>query len=243
MNDLGAPWPLATRNAALAALAGLFALLFVLQFADRPISVWGQGLPEPVPAIMHWITRWGESDWQLIPALLVLLLTSVAIPLVRSEVWGPALRELRVLAGFIFAGVGVPSLTSSLFKRLIGRARPEAWTADAPISFIPNLTLYNHQSFPSGHSTTAFAMAMVLVFIWPRTLWPALVAALLIALSRVITGQHYLTDIVGGAVLGTLGAYAIRLVFARRGWLFAFGADGRIERKPFAGIRRLFSRA
>ena len=242
MNDLGAPWPIATRNTALAALAGLFVLLFVLHFADRPISVWGQDLPEPIPGIMHWITRWGESDWQLIPALLVLLLTLALIPLVRSDTWRAALREVRVLAGFIFVGVGLPSLISSLFKRLIGRARPEAWTAEAPISFIPNLTLYNHQSFPSGHSTTAFAMAMVVVFIWPRTLWPALFAALLIALSRVITGQHYLTDIVGGAVLGTLGAYAIRYVFARRGWLFEFGADGRIIRKPFDGIRRLVTR-
>ena len=243
MNDFGAPWPTATRNAVLAALLGLLALLFVLQFFDRPISVWGQGLPEPVPAIMHWITRWGESDWQLIPALLVLLLTLAAIPLVRSEIWRAAIREVRVLAGFVFVGVGLPSLISSLFKRLIGRARPEAWTAEAPVSFIPNLTIYDHQSFPSGHATTGFAMAMVLVFIWPRTLWPALLAAMLIALSRVITGQHYLTDIVGGAVLGTLGAYAIRYVFARRGWLFEIGADGRITRKPFAGIRRLFSRA
>lgn len=242
MNDLDAPWPVASRNAALAGLVGLLVLLFALHFVDRPISVWGQGLPEPIPGIMHWITRWGESDWQLIPALLVLLLTAVAVPLVRNDTWRAALRELRALAGFVFVGVGLPSLTSSLFKRLIGRARPEAWTAEAPISFIPNLTLYNHQSFPSGHSTTAFAMALVVVFIWPRLLWPALLAALMIALSRVITGQHYLTDIVGGAVLGTLGAYAIRYFFARRGWLFAFGADGRIVRKPFSGLRQLFSR-
>jgi membrane-associated phospholipid phosphatase len=221
MNDFGASWPFATRKAALAALVGLIVLLFVLHFADHPISVWGQGLPEPIPSIMHWITRWGESDWQLIPALLVFLLTLAVIPLVRSEVWRDALREVRVLAGYIFVGVGLPSLTASLFKRLIGR---------------------DHQSFPSGHSTTAFAMAMVVVFIWPRTLWPALLAAVLIAVSRVITGQHYLTDIIGGAVLGTLGGYAIRYVFARRGWLFAFAADGRIVRKPFAGIGRLFRR-
>jgi len=243
MNDFGARWPFATRRAALVALAGLFALLFVLHFTDRPISVWGQGLPEPIPSIMHWITRWGESDWQLIPALLVLLLTAIAVPLVRSEVWRDALREVRALAGFVFVGIGLPSLTASLFKRLIGRARPEAWTAEAPVSFVPNLTLYDHQSFPSGHATTAFAMAMVVVFIWPKTLWPALLAALLIALSRVITGQHYLTDIIGGAVLGTLGAYAIRYFFARRGWLFGFAADGHIFRKPFAGIARLVRRA
>lgn len=243
MNDSGAPWPIANRNTAIAAVAGLLALLFVLSLGDRPISVWGRGLPEPVPAIMHWITRWGESDWQLIPALTVFLLTLAAIPLVRSELWRGALAELRVLAGFVFVGVGLPSLLSSVLKRLIGRARPEAWTVETPVSFIPNLTLYDHQSFPSGHSTTAFAMAMVLVFIWPRTLWPALLAATLIALSRVITGQHYLTDIVGGAVLGTLGAYAVRYVFARRGWLLEIGSGGHIVRKPFTSIKRLFSRA
>lgn len=237
MPNLDAPWPVASARAAFAATLALFVLLAALQLADRSVHLWATALPAPLPQVMKWITRWGESDWQLIPALLLLIVTSIGLRVERRDNWRAGLRELRVLAGFVFVGVGLPSLTSSLLKRAIGRARPSAWTDEAPVSFIPNLTLYDHQSFPSGHATTAFAMAWVVAFLWPRAFWPAMLVGATIAVSRVFTGSHYLTDVIAGAALGTLGAYAVRWYFARRGWLFELSSDGHIRRKPFDVLR------
>jgi membrane-associated phospholipid phosphatase len=66
---------------------------------------------------------------------------------------------------------------------------------------------------------------------------PALAA--LIAISRVIIGAHYPSDVVGGAVLGTLGAYAVRNFFAERRWVFRVRPDGRIVRRRLAAVQRL----
>ncbi len=243
MIDPAHPWPPGFRGrSAILTPVGLLILIAGLYLVDRPVSVWAQALPQPVRDFMEWMTRWGESDWVLIPALILLVVAGGAALLVPAGRWRAAARELAAFAGFFMAGVGLTSLVATLLKRAIGRGRPETWTAEAPLSFRPNFAEYAYQGFPSGHATTAFSLAMVLVFIWPRAFWPALVFAVLVSLSRIVEGQHYPADITAGAVLGILGAYLARHFFASRGWLFARTADGRIVRKPFAGLKALLAR-
>lgn len=58
-------------------------------------------------------------------------------------------------------------------------------------------------SFPSGHTTNSLACAWVLFKLSPKKVGvPALVLAILIALSRLYVGVHYPTDVLGGAVIG-----------------------------------------
>jgi PAP2 superfamily. len=57
-------------------------------------------------------------------------------------------------------------------------------------------------SFPSGHASASFAVATVLAIKFPRTKWPILAVAAVIAASRIVRGSHYLTDAAGGAALG-----------------------------------------
>jgi membrane-associated phospholipid phosphatase len=243
MIDLGKSWPLglSRRNALWFAL-GFVVLIAALYWLDRPISAWGQALPDGVRALFFRITQWGKSDWILIPSFIAWLVAWL-LSLLTRDTLRLALRELAALAGFIFVGVGLTGLVATLLKRGIGRGRPETWSLEAPLSFQPlNWSAYNYQSFPSGHATTAFSLAAVIAFIWPKAFWPAMLLAALVAVSRVIVGEHYPTDITAGAVLGTLGVYAIRQLFAARGWLFVAHPEGRTERKPFAALRALFFR-
>jgi membrane-associated phospholipid phosphatase len=153
------------------------------------------------------------------------------------------LRELAAIAGFIFLGVGLTDLLATLLKGIIGRGRPETWTLDAPLSFHSlNWSAYDYQSFPSGHATTAFSLAAAVAFLWPKAFWPAMVFAALVAVSRIVVGAHYPTDITAGAVLGVLGVYAVREWFVSRGWLFASSAERGTERRRFEALRSLFVR-
>lgn len=243
MIDLSKPWPfgLSRRNALLFAL-GFVVLIAALYWLDRPLSAWGQGLPDAVRAFFEWMTQWGESDWILIPSFAAWLIARL-LSLVTRDNLRRALGELAALAGFILVGVGLPSLASTLLKRLIGRGRPETWTAEAPLTFQPfNWSAWDHQSFPSGHGTTVFSFAMVVAFVWPKAFWPALAFATTVGVSRVVVGAHYPTDVTAAAVLGVLGAYAVRRLFVARGWLFTAGPDGKTERRPFAALRLLFVR-
>jgi membrane-associated phospholipid phosphatase len=238
MPDLSKPWPFGlTRRSAAWFIAGFVVLIVLLHLVDRPVSVFGQEQPAEIRRVFRWLTRWGESDWILVPSLVGVLLAWLLSLVTRDRLrqWA---RQLMAVCGFIFLGVGVPGLVSALAKRIIGRARPMEWTVDAPLAFTPwNWSAYNYQSFPSGHSTTAFAFALTIAFLWPRSFWPMLLLAVAIALSRIVLGQHYLTDITAGAMLGTVGAFAVRNFFARRGWLFDRLPGGGAVRRPFGPTR------
>lgn len=242
MVDLSKPWPFGlSRRNALPYLLGFAVLIVVLYVLDRPLSVWGQGLPDGVRGFFRWMTRWGQSDWILIPSLIALLLGWL-LSLVTRDNLRLAAREFTALAGFIFLGVGLPSLVATLLKRIIGRGRPETWASEVPLNFHWfNLSEYAYQSFPSGHSTTAFSLAAVIAFLWPRAFWPAMAFAAIVALSRIVVGAHYPTDITAGAVLGLLGAYGVRALFQSRGWLFS-STDGSTARRPFTAMAGLFRR-
>src|SRR5579862_1448588 len=57
-------------------------------------------------------------------------------------------------------------------------------------------------SFPSGHSITAFAIAISIGFFYPQLQGCLLAAALLIAASRIILGMHFLSDVIAGSAIG-----------------------------------------
>lgn len=239
MRHLTRPWPLGlSRSTAWWFVAGFAVLIALLHLLDHPLSVWGQGLPPDIRGFFQWLTRWGESDWILVPSLCGIVLAWLLSLVTRDRLreWS---RQLLIVSSFIFLGVGVPGVVAALLKRIIGRARPEEWTAEAPLTFTPwNWDAYSFQSFPSGHSTTAFSLALTIAFLWPRSFWPMLGVAGLIAVSRIVVGQHYITDITAGAVLGTLGAFAVRNFFVKRGWLFERGQAGEIARRPFGAQPR-----
>jgi len=238
MRHLSRSWPLGlSRGTALWFGAGFIAVIVVLHLLDHPLTLWGKGLSPEVRSFFRWMTRWGESDWILIPSLAGLVLAWLLSLVTRDRLRRFA-QQVLVVTSFIFLGVGVPSIVATLLKRILGRARPQEWTAEAPLSFNPlNWDRYSFQSFPSGHSTTAFSLALTIAFLWPKSFWPMLGFATVVALSRVAIGQHYITDITAGAVLGTLGAFAVRNFFVSRGWLFETAEGGEIVRRPITPTR------
>lgn len=95
-------------------------------------------------------------------------------------------------------------------KPLLRRDRPSASETD-PLPLVDVPATY---SFPSGHATVSFACATILTLALPRLAVPFYALAALIAFSRVYVGVHYPSDIVVGAVLGTLIAIALRTLAA-----------------------------
>ena len=142
-----------------------------------------------------------------------LVLTGLAYALLR---WGgriekfksrdAAMRAAAYIPAFIFASVAVSGLIADLLKIVIGRTRPKLLFASGTYDFTWFGWRPDHWSFPSGHAATAAALMTALWCLWPRPLWFYAAAAALVTASRVVTAQHYLSDIVAGAVIGVVTA-------------------------------------
>jgi membrane-associated phospholipid phosphatase len=220
-------------------LVGALLFLVVLYWLDVASIRFVQGWPSGVRAIFETITLLGLSDYILIPALVLMAISAPLALLGRKYTPKFALWQMTGLYVFIFVAVGLPGLIANLVKRLIGRARPELLDTMGNWTLNSIFNDYTYQSFPSGHTTTAFATAMVVGFFSPRWLPAALFVAALVGLSRIIIVAHYPSDVIGGVVFGVFGALAIRQVFALKRWSFEFGADGRIAPRPLIAVQRL----
>ncbi|MCE3244947.1 MAG: phosphatidic acid phosphatase, partial [Arthrobacter sp.] len=125
-------------------------------------------------------------------------LALIWIPLIAVSL--VLLRHARSLRFFLSANFGVLGI-ETIFKTFALRARPD-------------LTHGSHfDSFPSGHTLSAVILAGTLwLILWPSAAnkgrWLMVVAAsawpILMGSSRIYLGRHYLTDVLGSCLLGTV---------------------------------------
>lgn len=130
------------------------------------------------------------------------------LPLAVLEWWrGDRAGTVRALLGA--AAVAAAGLLSQVVKNLLCRGRPNA--PEAGIFFVEFPCFpatYQVASFPSGHATTAFAAAVLLAIWYPRGSGVFLGLAALVALSRVVLGSHFPSDVLTGALLGSMVSLA-----------------------------------
>ncbi len=113
----------------------------------------------------------------------------------------PAIAK-RFLLITLFAGILIAG-----FKQFFADPRPAAVLAQADFHIIGDVL--KKYSFPSGHTTTAFAMAgfIILTFASLPLRLCVLFLAVLAGLSRISVGAHWPEDILAGAALGLMIAY------------------------------------
>ena len=97
-----------------------------------------------------------------------------------------------------------------LLKRVFNRRRPCELEAHCWATLAPP----DEYSFPSGHTMVAFAVTAPLSLFYSELLWTLLFCALSIAVSRIVLGMHFLTDVIAGAALGSgLGLWAYLMFY------------------------------
>lgn len=120
---------------------------------------------------------------------------------------GPA-RFRALLAAVLAVSFGIALFLS--LKRACGRKRPCALEPHSWATLLPP----DQFSFPSGHTITAFAMALSLGMFFPVMLLGLLFCAFSVALSRILLGMHFLSDVLAGAAIGSALGYAAALLLS-----------------------------
>jgi len=115
-----------------------------------------------------------------------------------------------------FAAIGAAFVAAVLsillfiwLKRFAARPRPCQIEPHCWATLLPP----DQFSFPSGHTMTAFAVAIPLLLFYPSVTIGLLFCALSIAASRILLGMHFLSDVLAGALIGTGLGYLGYLAF------------------------------
>lgn len=153
----------------------------------------------------------GRPGWLTV---LLQVVTAPGLTVFRAAVYLPvlvwlALRRAWATVLWVAAAVLLVGLVTTGLKEAFGRVRPQ---------FSDGGARYSSLSFPSGHSSgIATLVTVALVLAWPllrvpaRRWWLLAGAAVtvLVGLSRMWLGVHYLTDVLGGWALGLAWSLAV----------------------------------
>ena len=108
-------------------------------------------------------------------------------------------RAIEAAACAVAAGI----ILFHKIKRVFCRTRP----SDIEPHCWAHIVTRDKFSFPSGHSTTAFAVALSLGSFYPEIMPLLLILAANVAISRIIVGMHFLSDVLVGSGMGALLGY------------------------------------
>jgi membrane-associated phospholipid phosphatase len=164
--------------------------------------------------IGDFISIFGESHWYIGTAILGFLFFKFYK---KNELYKQ--RFLFLLYINLFSG-----LISLFLKWIFGRIRPWGlrngnddygflFFQNLDMSFIDKMKYHyitlidaptTYTSFPSGHTTTVFAIFTYLVILFPKYLYLWLVLAITVSCSRILANDHFVSDLLAGLLIGTL---------------------------------------
>ncbi len=176
------------------------------------VVAWDGAVPGWEAEVLRWINGW--PDW-FKPVVWVLQQVGVLMaPVVAGLVVVWFTRRWQHFVPFVLVLPMKLGIEKAVVKQLVDRERPF-------VSLGPEINVrgpgLEGLSFPSGHSTTAFALAGLLTAFLPgRWRYVPITWAVVVGVARMYYGEHNLLDVIAGAALGTAFALALWYFFLDR---------------------------
>lgn len=216
MKSLGNSWLMASVFLCVAAFC-----VISYHFFDIPVANFAKSPSQEMSDVFRTITFFGRSTSYLVVTCLFFLFFRY----VRKN----GLYAER--ARFVFLSVAVSGLLTDLLKLVFSRSRPGLFYDEGAYGF--DLFAFHGEhafnSFPSGHATTVAALAAALWIINPKCGIAGSVLAVLVMVSRIVLGSHFVSDVVFGAYIGGMTAFFFKTLLEKRAGLALRGGDASQE--------------
>lgn len=176
--------------------------VFSYFYMDRPIALFFHNFNGSVDhawfsTLFHAVTKLGESQYSLVILFFLFIIFRKKSSIVANQMI------------YLFSAVALSGIVVDILKIIFGRFRPHMLFDHHQYGFVGFKVGTAFNSLPSGHSTTAFALAIGLMLLFPRYKYLYLIIALFIASSRVVLTFHYLSDVLIGGLVGALTAFVL----------------------------------
>jgi membrane-associated phospholipid phosphatase len=201
---LHAPGRVAPAIGAWLALSAMIVVCY--RWIDAPVARFAAGLPDGIAGGLRAVSEFG-SAWGWI-------IGSIAVGLTG---WRMGRIALTRRAAFMLTSVLISGLLVNAMKFLAHRPRPDQFIAHGRWGFGWRLGWPTEASFPSGHVTTITAAMACMALFLPRHRWVWIAVVGMVAAGRVASNWHFVSDVIGGVLLGWTTVWAMRAAMSRRG--------------------------
>lgn len=191
--------------ALLVIISGAFLACFSYSQWDIPVAYACRGLSRSVLDMAEIITAAGDSKWYFI----LFVPTFIFFRFVNNN------RAWAMKMLFLVLAISASGLMNTLIKWIAGRNRPINLFNHGLFGFDFFETVYELNSFPSGHALIPFSLATALSILFPRVGFLAFLPAAAIASSRVLLTSHFVSDVIAGAVIGVVCTLVVKYYFDR----------------------------
>ena len=176
--------------------------------------------------VANFITFFGGSEFVMPMAVLGLVLSFFK----KTRKFGMSVL-FAVLVGTL--------LTNVIFKPMFDRPRPYVYYAENPLFMswyeFAGAHVESDKSFPSGHTTAAFEIGVALFLVLNKKYsWVFPVFSVLVGLSRIYLMVHYVTDVLGGVLIGTFAGimgYVIMTALMKNTKIAEFDLAEKLKKK------------
>jgi lipid A 4'-phosphatase len=148
------------------------------------------------------ITNLGDSLWYFL--FFSLLFFSSYLMKTLNILGKEKYFYLKRFSVFSFSYLLLVGIITQTIKHLVGRPRPNHSQLDGGFEFNFFSTESSLHSFPSGHTSTIIAITIIMALAIPNLRYFFYFFSFLIALSRVVVGAHFLTDVIGGVIIAII---------------------------------------
>ena len=164
------------------------------------------------------ITELGDSLWYFLIFLLLFTISFILkkIKLISKKNYFYIFQLSLLGAGYLF----LVGLITQVIKHLVGRPRPNHSNLNEgfELNFLTSDSAFH--SFPSGHSSTIIAITIIASLLLPKLKYFFYICGFLIALSRVVVGAHFLSDVIAGALIAIMVYKIINMYFNKKSFLW-----------------------
>ncbi len=159
------------------------------------------------------ITKLGSSSWYFVVSFIGFIVFHLnnKLQLIKFKK-SNKIVSFFILSFFYILTVGI---ITQIVKHIIGRPRPNYTDFENTFEFNYFTLESNFHSFPSGHSSTIFVVCFILIAAFPKLKYFFYFLTIIVALSRVVVGAHFFTDIVAGAVLALISFKVLKIFFEK----------------------------
>jgi len=191
-------------------------------WVDLPVAIWMQkSVSEGVDQSFEWVGELGESGHYIVMALAFYVVGLVGL----ARGWRNPLRVSYAAMArgslLMLSTMAVGGLVVLVLKRTVARARPDLYFEQGIYGVVETFSrVQQFNSFPSSHTYAAFSVAVVLGILAPRWRWVFLLLASLVAISRLVNLDHYLSDVMTAAGIAVLVGHVLapRVLCSKYQW-------------------------